>query len=295
MTIKEFARLCDCNAQTLRYYDRIGLLKPQRVDPWSGYRYYAREQALDFVKIKNLQLAHFSIAEIKVLLTKSNADVYAAFDRKIARHKEQLARILEIQRSYRKEMSAMEKAIQSLSDYIFSLDRDPEILKEFGLQPDDDERIAELVRTYIQTQMQESIHDKDLSLVVGDEVIRGDDAVLQKIEELDKDKTESVILGEENVSEKDMFAPERNTVLWEAQGWQHIYEFLDQIPAFEAEKNYNLMLSLNEQSFRNDLSFGLYMLGVLLLRGWVRTQKLGCQVQKSEDDQNRFVLMERKS
>ena len=32
MTIKDFAALCGCSTQTLRDYDRIGLLKPSRVD-----------------------------------------------------------------------------------------------------------------------------------------------------------------------------------------------------------------------------------------------------------------------
>ena len=32
----EFARLCGCNPQTLRYYDRVELLKPVKVDEWSG-------------------------------------------------------------------------------------------------------------------------------------------------------------------------------------------------------------------------------------------------------------------
>jgi len=32
MTILEFARLCGTSTQTLRYYDRIELLKPSRVD-----------------------------------------------------------------------------------------------------------------------------------------------------------------------------------------------------------------------------------------------------------------------
>ena len=68
MTIKEFANLCGCNSQTLRYYDRIDLLKPVEVDQWSGYRFYEEEQALDFVKIKNLQLAGFTIDEIKEIL-----------------------------------------------------------------------------------------------------------------------------------------------------------------------------------------------------------------------------------
>ena len=40
ITIQGFARLCGCNTQTLRYYDRIGLLAPARVDEWTGYRYY---------------------------------------------------------------------------------------------------------------------------------------------------------------------------------------------------------------------------------------------------------------
>lgn len=44
MTIKEFALICGCNPQTLRYYDQIDLLKPVKVDRWSGYRFYDEEQ-----------------------------------------------------------------------------------------------------------------------------------------------------------------------------------------------------------------------------------------------------------
>jgi hypothetical protein len=61
ITIQGFARLCGCNTQTLRYYDRIGLLAPARVDEWTGYRYYEEEQAMLFVRIKNLQQADFSL------------------------------------------------------------------------------------------------------------------------------------------------------------------------------------------------------------------------------------------
>ena len=69
MTIQAFARLCGCNPQTLRYYDKVDLLRPARVDRFTGYRYYDEEQALTFVKIKNLQLGGFAIEEIKPLLT----------------------------------------------------------------------------------------------------------------------------------------------------------------------------------------------------------------------------------
>lgn len=39
MTIKEFASLCGCSTQTLRYYDKIDLLKPVKVNQSSGYNY----------------------------------------------------------------------------------------------------------------------------------------------------------------------------------------------------------------------------------------------------------------
>ena len=61
MTIKQFAALCGCSTQTLRYYDKVELLKPVEVDFWTGYRYYEEEQALVFVKIKHLQKAGFTI------------------------------------------------------------------------------------------------------------------------------------------------------------------------------------------------------------------------------------------
>ena len=76
MTIKEFAGLCRCSTQTLRYYDKIDLLKPVNVDQWTGYRYYTESQVIDFVKIKNLQAADFSISEIKELLGKSDQQDY---------------------------------------------------------------------------------------------------------------------------------------------------------------------------------------------------------------------------
>ena len=99
MTVKEFASLCLCSTQTLRYYDKIDLLKPIKVDPWSGYRYYESSQAIDFVKIKNLQAADFTIDEIKTLLTLPDSRVYEAFERKIEEQTQKLTRIKKIQKS----------------------------------------------------------------------------------------------------------------------------------------------------------------------------------------------------
>jgi len=42
--ISEFAKLRDININSLRYYEKLGILKPAYVDERTGYRYYATEQ-----------------------------------------------------------------------------------------------------------------------------------------------------------------------------------------------------------------------------------------------------------
>lgn len=65
LKIKEFAVLCGCSIHTLRYYDQIDLLKPIIVDRDSGYRFYKKEQILDYKRIKEFQDIGFSIDDIK--------------------------------------------------------------------------------------------------------------------------------------------------------------------------------------------------------------------------------------
>ena len=148
ITIKEFAKLVNCNTQTLRYYDRIDLLKPVKVDKFSSYRYYEKKQAIDFVKIKNLQAADFSIEEIKTLLKKSDKEIYDAFENKIAAEKEKLQKIIEIRDTYLSEKISMEKLIQSMRELILSNIKDFEMLREFGLKTDEGEKIKNLVSDY---------------------------------------------------------------------------------------------------------------------------------------------------
>lgn len=43
-TVSEFAGLRNVNLNSLRYYEKIGVLKPARVDERTGYRYYTADQ-----------------------------------------------------------------------------------------------------------------------------------------------------------------------------------------------------------------------------------------------------------
>ena len=51
--------------KTLRHYEQIGLLVPDEVDQWSGYRYYTLDQMQRLKSIRQLKDIGFSLVEIK--------------------------------------------------------------------------------------------------------------------------------------------------------------------------------------------------------------------------------------
>ena len=71
-SIGEFSKINRITPKTLRHYDRIGLLKPDRVDDWTGYRYYSGSQLPRIRKILKLKALGLPLDEIGTLL-KENA------------------------------------------------------------------------------------------------------------------------------------------------------------------------------------------------------------------------------
>ena len=72
--IGEFSHLCETTIKTLRHYDKINLLKPSKVDNFTGYRYYEKAQIKTLEKVKQLQYAGFSLKDIKDLLKETNQE-----------------------------------------------------------------------------------------------------------------------------------------------------------------------------------------------------------------------------
>ena len=64
-TISELASLFNISGQTLRYYDKIGLIKPDVVNPKTGYRYYSERQLDDIYLVKSLKSMGMTLEEIK--------------------------------------------------------------------------------------------------------------------------------------------------------------------------------------------------------------------------------------
>jgi len=67
--IGDFSKLSRVTVKTLRYYDQVGLLKPARVDHFTGYRYYTYEQLPRLNRILALKDLGFSLEEIGQFLT----------------------------------------------------------------------------------------------------------------------------------------------------------------------------------------------------------------------------------
>ena len=65
LTISEFASLRGITAETLRHYDRIGLLKPAFTDSSTGYRYYSILQYEQLSTILELRQMGMSLSEIR--------------------------------------------------------------------------------------------------------------------------------------------------------------------------------------------------------------------------------------
>ncbi|MEK5397600.1 MerR family transcriptional regulator [Paenibacillus sp. FSL K6-2859] len=68
LSIGEFSKICEVSTKTLRYYDEIGLIHPDEINPENGYRYYSIKQLSKMLFINRLKSYQFSLEEIKAIL-----------------------------------------------------------------------------------------------------------------------------------------------------------------------------------------------------------------------------------
>lgn len=74
MTIGEFAKLKNTTQETLRHYEKIGLLSPVSVNPVTGYRYYSIFQYEKLSTILELRQLGMSLADIKKFFEERNVE-----------------------------------------------------------------------------------------------------------------------------------------------------------------------------------------------------------------------------
>lgn len=295
ITIQGFAKLCGCNTQTLRYYDRIGLLVPAKVDEWTGYRYYEEEQALLFVKIKNLQQADFSIEEIKTLLPGNDDLLKAAFERKIEEQQQKLERIREIQRSYLKETMAMQKLVNTLIGFVDKHLDSPALWEEFGADMGRKEEITAKAHALMADMMAENKETPEtVTLTMDDQAVKGVGNVIQAFEDGNLDAAGRILISPDGTDEPDG-VPEDAVVVFERHGWTHISEWFREMPIPEEAGERYCVFELTAKSAAKCTGLPTMMLVMMTsemdeLRGGIT-----CNIHSSRDGQNHFRLLYKKA
>ena len=288
ITIQGFAKLCGCNTQTLRYYDRIGLLAPAKVDQWTGYRYYEEEQAMLFVKIKNLQMADFSIEEIKTLLNEDEDHLMAAFDRKIREQKEKLERIINIKASYLDEAMNMQMMVNTMIDFVEGRMSNPELWKEFGLDQERDTEISARVHEMLADWLEQCKN-------AGADMAQYMESMQEMADKLKKGTLEEeqrkMLLGDEEDLEKDI--PAGAEKVFGRDGWAHVSEWINEIPALEKGRQSFFLFSVPADSLIVDPGFPTLMLAVMGVRYNTLEGGMSCKVAMSKDGLNHFSLLQK--
>ena len=96
-TIGEFAAFGRVSVRMLRHYDAIGLLTPARVDPATGYRFYADAQLLKLLRIAELREFGCSLDDAAEVL--ADSDEREALRRVLERRSGELRAALEVDRA----------------------------------------------------------------------------------------------------------------------------------------------------------------------------------------------------
>lgn len=132
LKIGEFSKMMQVTVKTLRLYEQKGLLQPDEVDEWTGYRYYNISQMQRLSSIRSLQGMGFSLAEIKEIFDNNpTVPPLEQLEQKIVDCQRQLhmlqrrLQLLLSLRDSRKKIIKMEKiSIQTLPSIIVASHRD---------------------------------------------------------------------------------------------------------------------------------------------------------------------------
>lgn len=94
-SIGEAAKAVHTTSETLRHYDRIGLVKPSRKDKWTNYRYYTEQDIVRLNTVRALQVMDLSLQEIKKVLEYDDLEKIVDFLRQAEKKADQKIEALE--------------------------------------------------------------------------------------------------------------------------------------------------------------------------------------------------------
>ncbi|MCI5493662.1 MAG: MerR family transcriptional regulator [Lachnospiraceae bacterium] len=177
LTVSELARLRNTTAETLRYYDRINLLKPEYVSEETGYRYYSIRQYEKLGTILELRSLKMPLEQIVEYFhnrnLKKSAELLQEYQKKLEddiRHYMELNEILKEKVDFIQSLDHLELnrvEVQDISDrYMIS----------FGEQAGGREAHA-----YAYTKLEGCLNDEVAPILASDRVgVYSDERLLEK-------------------------------------------------------------------------------------------------------------------
>lgn len=116
-SVGEAAKAVNTTSETLRHYDRIGLVKPSKKDEWTNYRYYTEQDIVRLNTVRALQLMDLSLQEIKKVLEYDDLEKIIEFlaqaekkaDEKIAALQYSKSKIELAKADYEKKLQGQQK------------------------------------------------------------------------------------------------------------------------------------------------------------------------------------------
>lgn len=112
-SIGEASKLTHLSQQTIRYYDEMGLVVPERRDPFNNYRYYAEQQIIQLMIICRLREAKCSLKDIRNII--NNKHLESIYKVLCKRNLEMEQEIKEIQRVIDSNNSLISRVNQAIS------------------------------------------------------------------------------------------------------------------------------------------------------------------------------------
>lgn len=118
LRIGEFAKLCRVSVRTLRFYEECGLLRPSRVDDFTGYRYYAASLLPRVSRILALRDLGLSLEQIAVVVGSGRLPL-SVLQEMLAEKRAELARHVAVEQARLCRVEAWLQLIEEgkMSDY----------------------------------------------------------------------------------------------------------------------------------------------------------------------------------
>lgn len=137
-TVGEAAARAGVTAETLRHYDRIGLVAPSETDRWTGYRRYSEEDIIRIKTVAALKSMGFSLREIgSMLQTEDIAALIGGFERALRQADEAIAALEEAKRRIERVKAHYENKRRELPQGVLVREFPPRavLLSEWPLDP----------------------------------------------------------------------------------------------------------------------------------------------------------------